>query len=129
VTAPYPHALSILGLGRSAATPKGGLEGEVVLFKTFEQLTAQAPGSLKGKIAVLSQPMPRTQDASGYGALSRNRMQGTAEAAKRGAAAFLVRSVSTDDTRLPHTGSTRQAEGVAAIPAAALSTPDADLIE
>jgi Zn-dependent M28 family amino/carboxypeptidase len=129
ITTPYPQKLAILGLGRSASTPKGGLEGEVALFTTFEQLTAQPPGSLKGKIVVLSQPMPRTQDASSYGALSRNRVQGTAEAARRGAAAFLVRSISTDDTRLPHTGSTRQAEGPAPIPAAALSPPDAELIE
>jgi Zn-dependent M28 family amino/carboxypeptidase len=128
ILAPYPQKLAILGLGRSAPTPKGGLTGEVALFTTFEALIAQPPGSLKGKIVVLNQPMPRTQDASGYAALSRNRMRGTAEASQRGAAAFLVRSVSTDDTRLPHTGSTSQAQRMTPIPAAALSPPDADLL-
>jgi Zn-dependent M28 family amino/carboxypeptidase len=39
--------------------------------------------------------------------------------------AYLVRSLSTSDSRLPHTG----AGAYAQIPAAALSTPDADLLE
>jgi Zn-dependent M28 family amino/carboxypeptidase len=47
------------------------------------------------------------------------------EAAKRGAVGYLVRSLSTADTRLPHAG----AAYPAGIPAAALSTPDAELIE
>jgi Zn-dependent M28 family amino/carboxypeptidase len=125
VLAPYPQALHILGLGFSAPTPKGGLEAPVVVFKTYQALLDQPPGSLSGKIVFLAQRMSRTQDGSGYGAISPMRFLGSGEAAKRGAAAFLVRSLSTDDTRLPHTGTGAEA----GIPAAALSTPDADLLE
>ena len=129
VVSPYPQVLHILGLGRSAPTPKGGLEGEMALFRSLDELIALPPGALKGKIAVVVQPMTRTMDGAGYGAINRNRTQGPAEAARRGAAAYLVRSLSTDDTRLPHTGAMRQAEDAPAIPAAALSVPDAQLLE
>lgn len=125
VTGPYPQKLSILGLGRSAPTPKGGLEAEIVVFKTLEDLLAQPEGALKGKIAVVNQKMRRTQDSKGYGGANAARTSGGVEAAKRGAVAYLVRSVSTDDTRLPHTGGAR----VSGIPMAALSTPDADQLE
>jgi len=42
-----------------------------------------------------------------------------------GAVGYMIRSLSTDDTRLPHTG----AGAAAGIPAAALSTVDAELLE
>ena len=125
VTSPWPHKLEILGLGGSAPTPKGGLTAEIVVFRTYQALLDQPVGALKGKIAVVTQAMPRTQDASSYVALNVQRFQGPTEAAKRGAAAYLVRSLSTDDTRLPHTGG----GGSPGIPAAALSTPDAELLE
>jgi hypothetical protein len=122
---PWPQKLQILGLGNAAPTPKGGLTAEIVLFRTYQAMLDQPPGALKGKIAVVTQAMPRTQDGSGYGAVNAQRFQGPLEAAKRGAVGYLLRSLSTDDTRLPHTG----ASAPAGIPAAALSTPDADLLE
>ena len=125
VVGPYPHKLHILGLGRSSSTPKGGLTAEVALFRTYEEMLAQPEGALKGKIAVVTGVMTRAQDGSGYGAINAQRSQGPVEAAKRGAVAYLIRSLSTDDTRLPHAGGARPG----GIPAAALSTPDADLLE
>ena len=68
----------------------------------FQELRDRA---LTGKIVVINQPTARAQDGSGYGALSAARRQGPVEAAKRGAAAFLIRSLSTGDETLPHTGS------------------------
>jgi hypothetical protein len=125
VTGPYPHKLHILGLGRSSSTPKGGLTAEVALFRTYDDLLAQPEGALKGKIAVVTGAMARAQDGAGYGAVGAQRRSGAAEAAKRGAVGYLVRSLSTDDTRLPHTGGSLPG----GIPAAALSTPDAELLE
>lgn len=129
VVAPYPHKLHILGLARSAPTPPGGIEAEIALFGSLDELTALPPGALKGKIAVVSQAMPKTQDGAGYGFINRNRTQGAAEAARRGAVAYLTRSSSTDDTRLPHTGAMSRPRDAPAIPAAALSPPDAQLLE
>jgi Zn-dependent M28 family amino/carboxypeptidase len=55
-------------------------------------------------------------------------MRGPAAAAAQGAAAALVRSLSTAAFRLPHTGTTTFPPGVAPIPAGALSVEDADLV-
>jgi len=125
VVGPWPHKLSILGLGNSAPTPAGGLTAPIVVFRSYQAMLDQPPGSLSGKIAVVTQSMGRTQDGSSYGAVGVQRRAGAAEAAKRGAVGYLIRSISTDDTRLPHTGG--GAPG--GIPAAALSPPDAELLE
>jgi Zn-dependent M28 family amino/carboxypeptidase len=50
-------------------------------------------------------------------------------AAKKGALALVIRSVGTDNHRVPHTGLLRYAEDAPKIPAAAISNPDADLLE
>ncbi len=125
VTGPYPQKLAILGLGGSTPTPPAGIEAPIVLFHAYADLLAAPLGSLTGKIAVVTQPMARTQDGAGYGALIAMRVEGPAEAAKRGAAAYLIRSLSTADDRFPHTGVMQPAP----IPAAALSPADAGLID
>ena len=73
VTSPFPQRLIVTALGGSVATPPGGIEGEIVVFRTYEALLASPVGSLTGKIAVVTQPMPRTQDGSGYGMNYRTR--------------------------------------------------------
>ena len=127
IVGPSPERLTILGLGGAAPTPPGGLEAEIVVFKTLAELTAAPQGSLDGKIAVLTQAMARTQDASGYGAVNRGRMRGAQEAGRRGAMAFLVRSTTTSDARIAHTGAAHF-DGPR-IPAAALAPPDAERLE
>lgn len=127
VTLPYPHKLSILGLGNSVATPAAGIEAEIVVFDSLNDMLAAPAGSLSGKIAVVNQPMVRTQTGEGYGAAVRAR-SGASEAARRGAVAYLTRSISTGDSNQPHTGAMQYADGVAKIPTAALGVPDADLL-
>jgi hypothetical protein len=128
VTAPYPQKLMILGLGGSVPTPPEGIEAEIVLFHAYADLLAAPVGSLAGKIAVVDQPMPRTQDGSGYGWDNVARTHGPIEAAKRGAVAYLTRSIATSDSRLPHTGKVWYEDGAPKIPCAALGVPDAELI-
>ena len=81
---------------------------------------------MAGKIAFVDFRMERAQDGHGYGLGSRVRGAGPSAAIRAGAAAFLMRSAGTDSHRFAHTGMTRYAEGLAPIPAAALSNPDAD---
>jgi len=129
VTSPFPQRLVITALGKSVATPPDGIEAEAVVFKTYDALLAAPMGYLTGKIAVVTQPMPRTSDGSGYGMNYMVRGLGPSEAARRGAVGYLLRSLATDDHRLPHTGALTYLPGVPKIPAAALSVPDAEQLD
>jgi Zn-dependent M28 family amino/carboxypeptidase len=73
--------------------------------------------------------MVRTEDGAGYAAANPIRRLGPSEAARRGAIAYLLRSLGTDSHRLAHTGALDYAPDAPKIPAAALSNADADLIE
>src|SRR5450432_1009287 len=106
VISPSPQPLVVTALGGSVATPPEGLEAEIVLFKTYDELLAQPTNSLTGKIAVVTQPLVRAQDGGGYGALNKMRTSGPGEAGRRGAIAYLLRSLGTDNHRVPHTGAT-----------------------
>ena len=127
VIAPFPQKLAVIGLGNSPSTPPQGIEAPIVVLKTYAELLAARPGAFKGKIVVVNQPMVRTMDGSGYGAAVETR-NGDGEAAKRGAVAYLIRSVSTANTRAPHTGAI-WGKDTGKIPSAALGVPDADLLE
>jgi hypothetical protein len=124
-----PQHLAVTALGGSVATDANGVEAEISLFRTYDDLLAAAPGSLNGKIAVVTQRMVRAQDGSGYGAANPIRRLGPFEAAKRGAVAYLLRSLGTDSHRLPHTGALNYEDGAPRIPAAALAIPDAEQLE
>jgi hypothetical protein len=124
-----PQHLAVTALGGSVATDANGIEAEISLFRTYDDLLAAAPGSLDGKIAVVTQRMVRAQDGSGYGAANPIRRRGPSEAAKRGAVGYLLRSLGTDSHRLPHTGALNYEDGIPRIPAAALAIPDAEQLE
>lgn len=129
LVAPYPMKLNVLGLGRTVPTPPGGIEADVALFKTFADLVAAPESAVKGKIVVITQPMVRTQDASGYGVAGISRRAGPTEAAKRGAVALLIRSISTSDSTVAHTGVTAFGDGVPTVPSAAIGVPEAEQLE
>ena len=126
VVSPFPQKLRLAALGSSGATPPEGLTAEIVYFPSFVELQAAPDGSLKGKIAFVSNAMVATQDGSSYGTFGPARFVGPNLAAKKGAAAIVIRSIGSDHGRGPHTGQTNFEKGVTPIPAAALSTSDAD---
>lgn len=125
VVSPFPQPLMVTALGFSVGTPAEGITGEVARFATLKDMMAAPDGSLKGKIAFIDHKM---QNANQYGAVQAGRSNGASEAARKGAVAIVIRSVGTDSHRFPHTGMMRYQEGVAKIPAAAMSNPDADLV-
>ena len=129
VVAPFPQPLRLTALGGTVATPPEGLTLPVAYFASFAELQAAADGSLKGRIAFVSNVMEPTQDGSGYGAAGAARFVGPALAARKGAAALVIRSIGTDHGRGPHAGTTNFPAGVQPIPAAALSTSDAANLE
>jgi len=119
----FPQPLTVEMLGGSNSTPPGSIEADAVIFETLQDLKDAPPGSLTGKIAVVLQAIVRTQDGSGYGFANAIRSQGPSIAKDKGAVAFVMRTLGTDDHRLVNTGSTKRTPDM--IPAFAMSPPDA----
>ena len=129
VVGPHAQPLAVTALGYSAATPEGGLRADVVAFDSLQALTDAERATVEGRIVYIGSTKMDAKAGRGYGQGSAVRSRGPALASGKGAAAFLLRSVGPEDTRLPHTGVTHFADGVTPIPAAALSNPDADQLE
>jgi len=130
IVAPFPQHLVLTALGYSPSTPKGGLTAQVVQFASLDALKAADPASVKGKIVYIGYRMQRTKDGHDYGMGSAVRVGGPVIAAAKGAAGYLLRSAGTDaHERIAHTGVTGFTDPAKAIPAAALSNPDADQLE
>ena len=129
VVAPYPQRLKLVALGNSGATPAAGLTAPVTVFRSYGELANAPAGSLAGRIAYIGNAMEPTQDGSSYGAYGPARFVGPALAASKGAVAVVIKSIGTDAHRNPHTGGTNWPQGVAPVPAAALSVSDGKLIE
>jgi hypothetical protein len=126
VITPYPQGLVITALGGSVATPIEGITAPIVRFDTLAALKASPAGSLEGKIAFIDHKTERHTTGKGYGKTVGGRSKGAVEAASKGALAIVIRSIGTDHDRMAHTGAMRYQDDVPRIPAAALSSPDAD---
>lgn len=121
ITAPIQRPLHMLGLGMSVGTAAGGITAPVVVVSNFDELSALGD-KVKGKIVLY--------DAlyEGYGRTVAYRVGGPSRAAKLGAVAVLVRSITPLAMQMPHTGTTRYTEDAPKIPAAAVSPEDAMLL-
>lgn len=118
--------LNMCALGGSVATPKGGIEAEVIEVKSLKE--AEALGDrAKGKIIFYNRgfdpALPMTFEA--YGGAVDQRSSGAISAAKVGAVAVLVRSMTLATDDAPHTGAMRYGDGMK-IPAAALGIQSAN---
>ncbi len=120
----------ILALGSSVGTEKKGITANVVEVLSLDEVRNMPEGALKGKICFYNRPMNAkeldTFDA--YGGCVDQRGSGAKEAAKKGALAVVVRSMTLQHDGHPHTGNMGYEEGVTKIPAAAISTNGADAL-
>ena len=128
ILTPSEQPLHLTALGNSISTPKDGITAPVVLFETLDELKAAPANSLKGKIAYINYRMNRDIDGNGYGPAVKARGTGAIEASKKGAVAYMMRSVSTGHHRFAHTGGSYYKEGVTKIPNVTIANPDADQI-
>jgi Zn-dependent M28 family amino/carboxypeptidase len=129
IVAPVTREMALLGLGGSVGT-RGTLRAPVAAFDDLDALKAST-ASLRGTIAFVNHRMPafdEAHDDPGYLRGMQARLHAAAEAAKHGARAVLIRSVTATSLRTPHTGALQYEDGVPKIPAAALSLEDADLL-
>ena len=120
---PVRHALSMLGLGGSVATPPDGITAEVVPVSSFDALNALGREKVAGKMVLFNVPY------EGYGKTVAYRGDGPSRAAKLGAVAMLLRSVGSLSMQTPHTGALNYTESDPKIPAAAITLEDATLIQ
>ena len=118
IVGPIPQPLVMLGLGNSVGTPASGIEADLLVVRSFEELDA-ARDRVKGKIVLFNVPFTT------YGETVRFRATGPSRAAALGAAAMLVRAVGPAGLRTPHTGALTYADGQPQIPAAAVTAEDA----
>lgn len=121
------HKVHLLALGGSIGT-NGLLQAEIIEFKTLEALQSAKKEMIENKIVFLNQPMDaaQIQTFKAYGACYAIRGNGAVEAAKLGAKAVVIRSLGLPQDLHPHTGSMHYEASVQKIPAAALSTTEAN---
>jgi carboxypeptidase Q len=122
ITNPPLHDVPMLGLGGSVATPPAGIEADVIVVATGDELTKRAADA-KGKIVLFNVPY------TNYGETVAYRSGGASMAAKVGAVAAIVRAVGPMGLRTPHTGGMNYAADVAKIPTAAIPAEDANRIQ
>lgn len=122
--------LAVCVLGNSVGTPVKGVKAEVVEVKSFEELERLGEKVVKGKIVFFNKPMDQSKVNSfeAYGEVVGFRFAGASAAARYGAEAVLVRSVTTANDTFPHTGVMRYVDTPKQIPAFAISTKHADVL-
>jgi hypothetical protein len=130
LVAPIARPLRVLGLGGTVPTPKGGLTAAVVVVHDWKELDAKQD-QVKGAIVLYDVAMPAysEQNGSGYGAVVDYRIAGASRAAKYGAVASLMRSVTAHSLHTLHTGAMHYDDAQPKIPSAAITVEDSELIE
>jgi len=119
---PRPRRLPMLGLGGSVATPPGGITAEVMVVGSWEELLRRADEA-RGKIVLFNVPWVD------YGTTVQYRSRGAIAAARAGAVAALLRSVTPQSLQSPHTGAMNYAPDTPQIPFAAVTVEDAEMMQ
>ena len=129
LVAPRERPLRMLGMGNSVGTPVGGITADVIVARNFDDLVALGD-AVRGKIVLYTARMPEYDPVkgSGYAETVRYRVAGASRAAASGAVAVLIRSVTARSLQTPHTGTLLYDAKAPRIPAAALTTEDAEFL-
>ncbi len=118
--------LDVLALGNTVGTNKS-LTAEVLEVKNFDELEAKK-NQINGKIVFYNYPFDErfVRTFQAYSDAVKYRGQGPSRAARYGAKAVIVRSMSHSTDNNPHTGSTSYNDSFPKIPAVAIGLRDAD---
>jgi carboxypeptidase Q len=120
--APVPRKLQMLGLGNSVGTPAEGITAEAVVVRSFDELDRLGE-QVRGKIVVYNAPFVN------YGATVEYRLRGASRAARYGAVAALVRSITPVSLQTPHTGAMNYDPEQPKIPVAAVTIEVAEFLQ
>ena len=123
-------AIAVLALGNSVGTGSKGITAPLLRVQSFDDLESKKD-SVKGKIVFYDVPFDDTLVFTfrAYGKNVIYRGQGASRAAKYGALAVLVRSMSNSVDNYPHTGSMHYTDGLPKVPAAAVGLRDVKYID
>lgn len=123
------YKLDVLALGNSLGSGPEGVSGPVMLVHDFDELERRKD-EVKGKIVIYDNAFnPRyVTVGQAYGESGVYRRSGPSRAAKYGAVAVLIRSLSQSVDNNPHTGSTAYDSTSPKIPCAAMGLKDSDFI-
>jgi len=123
------RSLAIAALGGSPGTAGKPLTGGVIEVNPYTQLE-QLDSLVRDRIVFFNEPYDhrilRTFEA--YSKAVRQRSEGPVAAAKLGAAAAIVRSVTSRDDNVPHVGGVHRDSLVKPIPAVAIGVTDAEFL-
>ncbi len=125
------YKLNACALGGSVGT-NGSIYASVVVVHNQRELDSLGKaGAFKGKIVLLDRPFDETKlnTFSAYGGCVMQRVIGAVQVAKYGAVAVMVRSMSNRCDLHPHTGSMMYVDTVPKIPAVAVATAVADMLD
>lgn len=112
--------IPMLGLGSSVGTNGTNLTANAIVVQSFAEFKKISDAT--GKIVVFAQKFVS------YGETVRYRSTGASVAARKGAVAVLINSVTPNSMRNPHTGHQSYEEGVRKIPAACITNEDAMML-
>jgi hypothetical protein len=115
----------VLAIGNSVGTGETGILAQVIEVKNFAELNLRKD-EVKGKIVFYNYPFNKTLLRGAYGDAVRYRSNGASMAAKYGALAVIIRSVTGAYDDYPHTGALRYNDSFPKIPALAISTKGAE---
>jgi hypothetical protein len=121
--------LDVLALGNSVGTGPKGITAPVLLIHNFDELE-QRKDEVKGKIVFYNYKFNPlfVETFQAYGDAVRYRGGGASRAAKYGALAVMVRSMSSSVDDNPHTGALNYSDSTQKIPAVAVGLRGADLL-
>jgi len=120
----------LCALGGSVSTGDEGIKAPVIEVGDWDELEQLGREQVQGKIVFFNEKMPAENlyTFHSYGHCVKHRWGGAVEAAKYGAVGAIVRSLSLRIDPYPHTGSMHYEAALDSIPAAAISTMDAEAL-
>ena len=125
-----PVQVNVLAIGNSVGTGSKGVTAKIVEVKNLSDLEQLGKEKVEGKIVYFSRPFDQSHIRTfhAYSGAVDQRVFGASEAAKYGAVAVVVRSMSSTIDDYPHTGTLRYNEDFPKLPAVAISTLDGDML-
>ncbi len=125
------YAVNICALGRSVATPVGGVTANIVEVHSVDELNKIGKAGIEGKIVFFDGAFDETEimTFAAYGKAVVQRWAGPSMAAKYGAVGTVVRSMTNTLDDNPHTGAMQYNDSFPKVPCCAISTIGAELLD